>query len=103
MRIFVISDTHHDISKALEVYKHLEKIDLVIHCGDYIEDAHDFQDHTAAKIVCVGGNCDRSFDEKDLTIVETEAGNLLITHGHMQGVSYSQEKIYFLPHCSIYH
>ena len=95
MKILVISDTHHDIEKAVAVYKKLENIDLVIHCGDYVEDAEDFRARTGAKVAFVSGNCDRSFDEKDYMLVETEAGDLFVTHGHMHGVSHSQEKIFY--------
>lgn len=115
MKILVISDTHHDISKALDVYRRLTKstndasgisnlgissnagaeIDMVIHCGDYVEDAAEFRNKTGAKVVSVPGNCDGSFDENDMTILETEAGDVLITHGHMLGVSHSQAKIYY--------
>ena len=96
MKILVLSDTHHSIDKALEVYRKYDHIDLVIHCGDYVSDALDFQRQTAAKVVYVNGNCDKSFDEKDYQILETECGNLLISHGHMQNVSYSQQSIYYL-------
>lgn len=96
MNIFVISDTHHNIEKAVEVYKKLKDIDLVIHAGDYIDDADDFSARTGAKVVSVKGNCDRSFDEKDCVILETEAGDILVSHGHMQNVGFSQQAIYYL-------
>ncbi|MCQ2550751.1 MAG: metallophosphoesterase [Clostridia bacterium] len=92
MKIFVISDTHHSIQKAIEVYKRHQDIDMIIHCGDYVDDALDFQKAVGKRMVYVKGNCDRSFDENDYAILETEAGDILVLHGHMQDT----QRIYYM-------
>lgn len=99
MRILVLSDTHGDISRAVNVYKKLAKkgaVDLIIHCGDLYTDAIKIGEITGARTAWVKGNCDGSFNDDDCMIVETEYGNLLITHGHMQNVDFSQQNLYYL-------
>lgn len=99
MRILVLSDTHGDISRAVNVYKKLVKkgpVDLIIHCGDLYSDAIKIGEITGARTAWVKGNCDGSFSEDDCLIVETEYGNLLVTHGHMQNVDFSQQNLYYM-------
>ncbi len=95
MKILVISDTHGQIEKAIEIYKSLDNIDLVVHCGDHYGDAMKLHQALGVKVTAVHGNCDGCFTEDDYAIVETECGNLLVTHGHMQSVDYSQEKLLY--------
>ncbi len=96
MRIFVISDTHGQIEKVCQVYRKLKDIDLIVHCGDYYQDAISIQETLGARTLWVKGNCDGSFDGKDTAIIEAECGDILVTHGHMQNVGYSQQNIYYL-------
>ena len=98
MRIFVISDTHGNTSRVYEVYgKLLEQgpIDLIIHCGDYYIDALQIEDRTGIPVTKVKGNSDDSYDETQYAIVPTEYGNLLVTHGHMEMVSFTQQNLYY--------
>ena len=40
MRILVISDTHRNLSRVYKVINDIiDKIEVVIHCGDVVEDA----------------------------------------------------------------
>ena len=42
MRILVVSDTHGKLDRFMRVFEKLKKespVDLIIHCGDYYEDA----------------------------------------------------------------
>ena len=99
MRILVLSDTHSAILKAKEVYRKLnskEKIDYIIHCGDYYEDAIKLGSELNAKVIATKGNCDNSFSDDEYNILETEIGNIIVVHGHMQHVSYSLEYLYDL-------
>lgn len=99
MRILVVSDTHGDSGRVYDVYKKLVSeapIDIIVHCGDYIDDALEIQARLGKKVCCVKGNCDGEFDEDGYAILETEAGDFLVVHGHMQDVGYSQERVYYL-------
>ena len=89
MKILVISDTHGDNRRVYDIFDRLPKIDLVIHCGDYKKDADELAKHIGQiRIESVKGNCD-SHLSTDFSIVETEAGDIFVTHGHDFGVNYS--------------
>lgn len=89
MKIFVISDTHGKTSKAEEVWEKLTGVDLVIHLGDYAEDARRLERFFQTEVIAVKGNMDGSYSPDDYKIVETEFGKLLLTHGHMDNVKMS--------------
>ncbi len=84
MKILVLSDTHGKLDKVYEIAEKLTDIDLIIHCGDYQRDAFDLEDTLCVPTVSVKGNCDRSHGI-DRRIVETPYGNIMVTHGHMEG------------------
>ena len=42
MKIGIISDTHGDMRSIEKAIPYLEKCDLIIHAGDYIDDADQF-------------------------------------------------------------
>lgn len=98
MRILVLSDTHGSTARALDVYKKLKKngpVDLIIHCGDFYTDAIKLGEITGVPTAWVKGNCDGSFDDDNYQIVETEYGNIFVTHGHMENVDFSQQNVYY--------
>lgn len=98
MRILVLSDTHGETSRVYKVYEKLSSqgpLDLIIHCGDYYKDAIQIGERTGIPVAWVKGNTDGSFSENEYTIVETEFGNLLVTHGHMENVDFSQQNLYY--------
>ncbi|MEG0291291.1 MAG: metallophosphoesterase [Anaerovoracaceae bacterium] len=89
MKILVISDTHGTLGTIYEVYRKLEDIDMIIHLGDFDKDAMQLQKRLDIDVVWVKGNCDGAMIKEDSEkIIETEAGNILITHGHTYGVNY---------------
>jgi len=94
MKIFVISDTHGRIKKAVEVYKGLTDVDLMIHLGDYKKDARDLESRLGIETVFVEGNMDGSMtQESSSKIIDTEYGKILITHGHLDNVKNGFESI----------
>lgn len=98
MRILVLSDTHGDTSRAYQVFDKIKKedpVDLIIHCGDYYKDAIQMSERTGVPMVWVKGNTDGAFSDNDYAIVDTPYGNLLVTHGHMEGVGFSQQNLYY--------
>lgn len=96
MKILVIGDTHGKLDKFYKVYDRLKGIDLIIHTGDFKNDAIEIADALDIPVVGVKGNCDGSMSSSDFETVETEYGNILVTHGHMQGVSYSDDRLIYL-------
>lgn len=99
MRILLISDTHGKIERALEIYQKLRTeapIDMIVHCGDFYEDAREIGARLGVRILSVKGNCDGCFDEAEgSAILETEAGDIFVTHGHMQDVNFNMQKLFY--------
>ena len=86
MKILAISDTHGKLNKVRDIYKKLTDIDLIIHAGDFMPDGEALEKEFNVPVIAVKGNCDGSRSEEDFEIVETEYGNILVTHGHMEKV-----------------
>ena len=99
MNIMVLSDTHGELDRALEMYERIStsicNIDRIIHCGDFIKDAHEIEDQTGTPVSCVPGNCDGCNKER-FEIIETPAGKIMITHGHMENVNFSLMNLKYL-------
>ena len=86
MKFYIISDTHGKIDKALRIYSKLHSVDFIIHLGDLERDARAIEDLTGKTVISVLGNNEGLYKKEDFRILETECGNLLITHGHKQKV-----------------
>jgi putative phosphoesterase len=95
MRIFVISDTHGRIDKAMEIYKTLDDIDLIVHLGDHWNDAKRMKEQLNVPLIGVKGNMDGSFARDGYHILETDFGKIFIAHGHMESVKQSYENIMY--------
>ena len=52
-------------------------------------------ERTGMPVVWVKGNTDGSFSDDGYSIVDTPFGNLLVTHGHMENVDFSQQNLYY--------
>ena len=95
MKLYVLSDTHGKVEKALSVYSRLTSVDLIIHLGDLVSDAKKLSDATGRNVISIRGNNDISSSKEDFRILETEYGNLLLTHGHLQGVKFGLQKLLY--------
>ena len=98
MNIFVISDTHGHLEKAYDMYNKISEtddIDMIIHCGDYQRDAGLVEQTLAVPTISVKGNCDGSRG-RDIRVIETPAGNVLVTHGHMERVEWDYNNLLYL-------
>ncbi|HLR35982.1 MAG TPA: metallophosphoesterase [Tissierellales bacterium] len=87
MKIFVVSDTHGRIKDFVNTAKSLERPDLIIHLGDYVEDALKIEEEMGIDTIVVKGNCDiysTGFDEDK--IINLNNKKILITHGHKYNV-----------------
>ena len=106
MRILVISDTHGKNECVYDVYSKLAAaasaggqrtppIDMIVHCGDYYADAREIHARLGIPVLAVKGNCDGCFDSDACSLLETECGGILVTHGHMEDVGFSMQKLYY--------
>ena len=92
MRIFVVSDTHGDMKKAMELYDKAAANgipDCIIHCGDYRSDGVRLGKVLERPVYAVHGNCDGGWGEEEFKVVETPAGWILVIHGHNEDVDFS--------------
>lgn len=88
MKILVIGDTHRKLNKVRDIWKKLKDIDFIVHTGDHISDANALERELNVPVIAVRGNCDGSYSSDDFSVIETEYGNILLTHGHMENVKY---------------
>lgn len=88
MKILAIGDTHGKLNKVRDIFPKLRDIDLIIHTGDHYSDAAKLSAEFGIPAVAVKGNCDGSCGSDDFEIIETECGNILLTHGHAENVNY---------------
>jgi len=95
VRIYVISDTHGRIDKAIEIYKKLENIDLIIHLGDHWNDGKRMKEQLNVPLIGLKGNMDGSFSRDGYHILETEFGRIFLAHGHMESVKQGYETIIY--------
>ncbi|MBQ6583014.1 MAG: metallophosphoesterase [Mogibacterium sp.] len=102
MNIIVYSDTHGELDKAIEMYERITsfcEVDLILHCGDFARDAIELANELGKvpgkDVVYVQGNCDGCTKE-DHAIVDTPAGKIIITHGHMENVNMTLQNLVYL-------
>jgi putative phosphoesterase len=95
MKFFVISDTHGNIDKVKQVYQRLTGIDYLIHLGDFQSDALKLEKDLGVKVISVRGNTDGSHSANDYKILESEFGNILLVHGHMEKVKSSYQNLLY--------
>lgn len=95
MRIGIISDTHGDMSNIDKAIPYLKKCDLIIHAGDYIDDAEYLYYATDVNVKCVKGNCDSyNMDgHYDLTF-SVKDKKFFICHGNYHDVKMGLRLLY---------
>lgn len=96
MKIFVVSDTHGHIDKFLNKIRNMDKPDLIIHLGDYVEDGIKIEKETGIQTTIVKGNGDYYQKEyKDDEVLNLGNKRLFITHGHKYRVRYGIDNLFY--------
>ena len=95
MKLFVLGDTHGQIDKAIEIYKGLKDIDLIVHLGDHFADGQKLERVLGCPVLGVKGNMDGSFYADGYQILETSWGKIFIAHGHMENVKSNPQNILY--------
>jgi uncharacterized protein len=87
MKVCVMSDSHGNRSRILEVLKR-ESPDLVIHAGDFADDILDTSKQSTAnmRVFAVAGNCDTPGTAAEEQTTAFGDVRLWITHGHRYNV-----------------
>ena len=100
MKIGIISDTHGDMRSIDRSIPYLKKCDLIIHAGDYINDAEYIYYATDVNVKCVKGNCDSydcysySIDGDNELKFSVNNKNFFVCHGHYHNVKIGINSLY---------
>lgn len=93
MRALIISDTYRENSAFLQLIDKVGHIDMLIHCGDVSGSEYLYKEAVECAVKIVSGNNDFYTSLKSEEEFEIENYHVLLTHGHMKGVSYGPERI----------
>ena len=86
MWVGVLSDSHGDIGRVEQAVKAMGKVDMVIHAGDFYQDALYLASRAGVEVHGVVGNCDRSVPGPYEEVLELCGHRIYLTHGHLYGV-----------------
>jgi putative phosphoesterase len=95
VRIGVLSDTHNDLSLALEVFRETQPLDMLLHAGDHYKDGIHLGERLNIETKAVVGNCDVFSKGPSEEIIRLDQHTILLTHGHKYGVKNSLQKLYY--------
>jgi len=93
LRIGILSDSHGKLEKAEKALQEMGNIELLLHAGDYSEDALILGSTHRIKVKSVIGNCDRYAAGPAEELMEINGFKIYLTHGHLFGVKYSLDKL----------
>ncbi|MEG0050786.1 MAG: metallophosphoesterase [Terrisporobacter sp.] len=83
MKIGIISDTHGDMKSIEKVIPYLKECSLIIHAGDYIDDAEYIYYATDVNVKSVKGNCDLYTINGEYELIFSVGGKkFFLCHGH---------------------
>jgi len=96
MKVIVVSDTHGRIDDFISKINSMEKPQLIIHLGDYVEDGEKIKSITKVGTIIVKGNGDY-FNKtyKDDEVIYIGGKRFFITHGHKYGVKYGLNNLLY--------
>lgn len=103
MRIGVVSDSHGRMQCLRDAVEKMGPVDLILHAGDFYEDAIRLQKETGLKVVAVVGNCDWQSQGPAEEVIETGGYRILLTHGHQYQVKSGYGKLIDKFKSSDYH
>ena len=96
LRIFVVSDTHGSTRELIKEINNMEKPDLIIHLGDYVEDGIKIGKVIGVETIIVKGNGDYfypNYNEDEILTIENK--KIFITHGHKYNVRYGEDNLIY--------
>ena len=102
MRIAVFSDSH-GVTEPMLAAVEEQKLDMVLHLGDYVRDAEIIAAYfPALDVRCVRGNCDAwSYCDAEENLLFTADGvRIFMTHGHRYNVKFGYESLANAAHFS---
>jgi hypothetical protein len=96
MKIGVMSDSHGNLKAVKQATAEMGQVDVIIHLGDYVEDALYLRTITNIPVHILKGNLD-SFDKDGSITLETTLGGFkfFACHGHKYGVKNDLHRLYY--------
>lgn len=95
MRIAVISDTHGINKYIIEALVSIEKLDMLIHLGDYVDDGEKISKILGIPITIVKGNGDPHSNYNENELIEVKGKKIFLTHGHRDNVVRNLDTLYY--------
>ncbi len=91
-KILIFADTHGETDRCISVIRAAERVDAVIHAGDYASDAEDLSYiFDRIPFFYVKGNNDFFSRAPAKLTVNIDGASVFITHGHEQRVKYESD------------
>ena len=95
MKIGILSDTHGMIHEAEKVMAEIKDLDVILHAGDVVSDAHSLESIIKCEVHSVAGNCDFNALEPGEKILELGGKKILLTHGHIYRVKFGLDRLFY--------
>lgn len=97
MKAIIFSDSHSSIhNMQIALNKFYEQIDVIIHLGDYVDDAEEIsRQFPDCRLFNVSGNCDYNAMLPSTLVVSINGINVLLSHGHHYNVKSGINNIYY--------
>lgn len=87
MKIAAISDSHGNLKAVKQAVEEMGQVDVIIHLGDYVEDALYLRTITNIPVHILKGNLDTFADDGSISLEITLGGfKIFACHGHKHGV-----------------
>lgn len=94
-KILIISDTHNINCYACDAIEAVDRVDAIIHAGDYVRDARKLEEqYPMIPIYYVAGNNDIYSDAPKDLCCELFGKKFFITHGHYYSVKGEMQRDY---------
>lgn len=88
MLIGILSDTHGDLRRVEECLDLMQNVELLLHAGDFYEDAQKIGLGAGLKVVAVTGNCDYMVKGPSEEMLAVGSKRIYLTHGHLYRVKH---------------
>ncbi|HHY76392.1 MAG TPA: metallophosphoesterase [Firmicutes bacterium] len=86
MLIGILSDTHGNLSRLEACIQAMPDVELLLHAGDFYEDARKVGASLGIRVVAVTGNCDYMVKGPSEEMLAVGSRRIYLTHGHLYHV-----------------
>lgn len=94
MFILLFSDSHGNIEDLRKTIGSYDKVDLVIHLGDYVKDVNRIRGaFPDLRFECVAGNNDWTSSEPVEKLIELDGKKFFLTHGHNYNIKATTSRL----------